>query len=128
MPLEAIGETANEKRPEGRERRQSRRFSCGGFAEVFSNETGNLFRGEIRDISQTGCYIMTRVRLKLERLAEVDVVFVLNKRRFQTLARVMDVRPGKGLGLEFVLSEPGTEESIKDLLQVLANEAPPEAT
>jgi hypothetical protein len=122
VPLEALVETAKEK-TEGKERRRSRRFPCGGSAEVYANDTGNLFRGEIRDISQTGCYIKTNVRLKLEPLSEVDLVFILNKRSYRTFARVIDVRPGKGVGLEFVLNEPGTAESIKKLMQVLANEA-----
>jgi hypothetical protein len=123
LSLETIGETAKGETSEGKERRLSHRFSCGGFAEVYANNTGNLFRGEIRDISQTGCFIKTSVRLKLERLTEVDVVFMLNKRSYRTLARVMNVRPGKGVGLEFVLCEPRTAESIKELLQVLADEA-----
>lgn len=109
--------------PGGKERRRSRRFACEGFAEVFAIDTGYLFRGEIRDISQSGCYIMTNGRLKLERLTEVDVLFMLNKRNYRTYARVMVVRPGKGVGLEFLFGDLRAEESFRKLLHVLVAEA-----
>ena len=120
---QVLGETATGESFGGRERRLSRRLDCEGFAEAFAIDVGYLFRGEIRDISQTGCYIMTKALLKLERLTEVDLEFMLNKRNFHTRARVMDIRPRKGVGLEFVFKEPRAEESIKDLLQTLVEEA-----
>jgi hypothetical protein len=113
-----------EESREGKERRLSRRFACEGFAEVYATSTGYLFRGEIRDISLTGCYIMTKVRLKLERLTEVDLLFLLNKHNYRTLARVINVRPGKGVGLEFVSHDPSTAESFKKLMKALVDSAP----
>jgi hypothetical protein len=123
VPPHAIVETAMGEDPGGKERRRSRRFVCEGFAEVFAIDTGYLFRGEIRDISQSGCYIGTNVRLKLERFTEVDVLFMLNKRNYRTYARVMVVRPGKGVGLEFLFGDLPAEESFRKLLQVLVAEA-----
>jgi hypothetical protein len=98
-----------------RERRLSHRVGCKGFADAFVIETGYLFRGEIRDISETGCYIMTNARVQLERLTEVDITFVLNNRKYQTRARVMKIRPKEGVGLEFLFSDQAAEESFKEL-------------
>jgi hypothetical protein len=73
-----------------RERRLSHRVGCKGFADAFVMETGYLFRGEIRDIRETGCYIMTNAQMQLERLTEVDLIFVLNNRKYHTRTRDED--------------------------------------
>jgi len=116
---EPLGERAKDEGLGGRERRLSRRFACEGFAEAFAADTGYLFRGEIRDISETGCYIMSKGRLKLERFTEVDLQFMLNKRKYRTFARVMDVRPGKGVGVEFRFADQWAEKQFKELLHAL---------
>jgi hypothetical protein len=99
----------------GRDRRLAHRVGCNGFADGFVIETGYLFRGEIRDMSETGCYIMTSARMQLERLTEVDLIFVLNNRKYHTRARVMKIRPKQGVGLEFLFSDQAAEESFKEL-------------
>lgn len=115
MTLQPISESGRGEAFADRERRLSRRVGCKGFADAFVIETGYLFRGEIGDISETGCYIMTNARIQLERLTEVDLVFVLNNRKYQTRARVMKIRPKKGVGLEFLFSDQAAEESFKEL-------------
>jgi hypothetical protein len=115
VTLQPIGESKEGETFSGRDRRLSDRVGCNGFADAFVIETGYLFRGEIRDISETGCYIMTNARLQLERLTEVDLVFVLNNRKYQTRARVIKIRPKKGVGLEFLFSDHSAEESFKEL-------------
>jgi hypothetical protein len=120
---ETIGETGIEKSSVGRDLRLSRRFACEGFAEAFALEPGFLFRGEIRDISETGCYIKTKARLKLERLMDVDLFFTLGKRNYRILAHVMEVRPGNGVGLKFQFFDPEQEDTLKgSLLALVANE------
>jgi hypothetical protein len=116
VTLQPIDESEKGETLASRERRLSHRVGCKGFADAIVIETGYLFRGEIRDISQTGCYLMTNARTQLERLTEVDLLFVLNNREYRTLARVMKIRPGKGVGLEFVFSDLAAEESFKELI------------
>jgi hypothetical protein len=58
---------------------------------------------------------MTNARMRLKRLTEVDLLFVLNNRKYRTLARVMKVRAGKGVGLEFLFFDQAAEESFKGL-------------
>jgi hypothetical protein len=115
VTLQPIDESGKGEIFASRERRLSRRIGCKGFADAFVINTGYLFRGEIRDISETGCYIMTKARLQLKRLTEVDLLFVLNGRNYRTLARVMEVQPREGVGLEFLFSDQSAQESFKKL-------------
>jgi hypothetical protein len=69
---------------------------------------------------------MTKARLRLERLSEVDLCFTLKERNYRILARVMDVRPGNGVGLEFLFYDPRGSESLKEELTALFAEAGPE--
>jgi len=115
VTLQPIGESEKGETFAGRDRRLSHRVDCKGFADAFVIETGYLFRGEIRDISETGCYIMTNARMQLELLTEVDLLFVLNNRKYQTRARVMMIRPRKGVGFEFLFSDQSAEDSFKEL-------------
>jgi len=119
LTRQALDESAKEAISGGKERRRSRRFGCEGFAEGFAVETGTVFRGDIQNISQTGCYVKTRARLKLEQLAEVDLLFMLKKRKYRTLARVIEVRPGQGVGLEFVFYDPQGGDLLRDDLMTL---------
>ncbi len=108
----------------GIERRRSVRFDCEGTAEAYAPDPGYLFRGEIRDISETGCYVETKARLRLERHTELDLQFMLRNRTHRASARVMSFRPGLGVGLEFLSCEPRPEESFLKLTQMFAGAMP----
>jgi hypothetical protein len=118
-------EKAEGERAGGKERRRSRRLGCAMFAEAVVAHQGSLFRGEIRDISQNGCYIATNARLKLELLTNVDIRFMVNNCYYHASARVMNIRPGKGVGLEFYSVDAQAEERFQKLLQALSLAAPP---
>ncbi len=118
-------ETAEGERAAGKERRRSRRLSCDMFAEAVVTHQGYLFRGEIRDISQTGCYIATNARLKLERFMNVDIRFMVNNRYYHATARVMNIRPGSGVGLEFCPDDAHENEQLQKLLGNLSAAAQP---
>lgn len=124
MTVLVIDEIKASKSSSGVERRLQRRFACDGFAEVFAFETGFLFRGTIRDISQTGCYITTHFALKLEPLTEVDVLLILKNHEYRIPALVRNVRPGKGVGFEFLYDDPRVEASFEALLQQFLVKAP----
>jgi hypothetical protein len=104
----------------GTEHRRSHRYPCSGFAEVMVVRPECLFRGEIRDISQNGCFVITRANVRCERLAEAEVRFGLNNCQLRVQARVMSVRPGDGLGFEFLDLNPRTKELLNYLIQELA--------
>ena len=124
MTVQVIGEINASESSSGADRRLSRRFACDGFAEIYAFEAGFLFRGTIRDISQTGCYVMTKFALKLEILSEVDVLLILKNYEYRIRARVRNFRPGKGAGLEFLYDDPQVEARFQTLLQAFLGKTP----
>ena len=110
---------ADEETANDRERRRHERFTCDGFAEVVSFRPELLFRGEVKDISLTGCYIATRARLNLKRFARIELRFSANGQQMSSLARVMDVRPGKGIGVEFLPGDPRMSKRFQEMLEEL---------
>jgi hypothetical protein len=103
----------------GRDRRRHERFLFDGFAEVVSNQPELLFRGAVKDISLTGCYVETRARLNLKRLAEIELRFSANGQQLSSQARVMDIRPVKGIGVEFLPGDPRMSKRFRDLIEEL---------
>ena len=110
----------NEETSTAGERRRHTRFACDGPAEVVVFRPDLLFRGEVKDISLTGCYIATRARLNLKRLTEIELRFSVNGQHFSLLARVMEVRPGKGVGVEFLPGDPRIDKQFHELLERLS--------
>ena len=115
------------KAPPIPERRISERFACDGFAEVIVSYSGFLFRGEIVDLSEFGCYIKTRARLTIRRSAEAELRFTINSDRFSVLARTAAVRPGQGVGFEFTSIEPATHQCLVELIEELKAARPRQA-
>lgn len=105
----------------GKERRLHRRYVCYGFAEGIVLHPKSLFRGTIRDLSETGCFVETRGRLRVERLAWIELRFRINGNHYRTSARVMNIRPGKGLGLEFSFTDKESKEWFRALNSVAVN-------
>jgi hypothetical protein len=107
--------------PAVKERRQHERYACQGRAEVVVFHPDLLFRGEVKDISLTGCYIETRARLNLKRHAEIELRFSANGQHLSSLARVMDIRPGKGVGIEFLPGDPRLDREFRQLIERLSH-------
>jgi hypothetical protein len=110
---------ANQNEVPGRERRRHQRFPCEGFAEVVAFRANVMFRGKLRDISQTGCFIESRAHLNLPRFAEVEIRFTVSGLKQSVLAWVMDVRPGKGAGFEFLSADPRLDQGFRNMLERL---------
>ena len=103
----------------GRERRRHERFVCNNMAEVVVSDPELLFRGEVKDISISGCYVATRARLTLQRFAEVELRFSANGYQMTSMARVVEVRPGRGLGVEFLPGDTKMSKRFRDFLEQL---------
>jgi len=86
-----------------------------------------LFRGKVKDISLTGCYVTTRARLRLKRLAKIELRFSANGQQMSSLARVMDVRPGKGIGVEFLPGDPRMSKRFREVIEELKARSPEQA-
>ncbi|MGD0682910.1 MAG: PilZ domain-containing protein [Terracidiphilus sp.] len=116
----SISETPKEECVGGKERRRNYRHDCVGFAECWVSDPESLFRGEIRDISLTGCFIRTAARLNLRQSTAVDLRFTLKNSHFRVSARVMDIRQGKGVGMEFIFPGSQPPEWLKNLIKELS--------
>jgi len=67
-----------------------------GRLSTFADSSRKVVAEGCKDVSQSGCFIETRAHLKMPRSAEVEIRFTLGGLKQSVLARVMDVRPGKG--------------------------------
>ncbi len=105
--------------PGGTDRRRHPRHLCEALATATVVRPEMLFRGTIRNISEGGCYFETQAHLKLEPASEVDLRFKLNERRYKTRARVRNMIPGRGMGLEFAFANTKAEEPIRSLIKAL---------
>jgi hypothetical protein len=105
-------------------RRRHARYQCRGFAEVIVDNACFLFRGSIRDLSQTGCYIKSQARLALKRGTEVELLFTVQDNQFKIPARVMIIRPGCGAGFEFFGDDVRTQNRLTILISRLSSSPP----
>jgi hypothetical protein len=105
----------------GRERRKHERAECDGFAEVVIDGASLMFRGRIKDLSPTGCYIETRARLRLNVGTAAELCFTVNERAFKAVAETRVIRPGSGVGFEilFLVAESREPSDLLALIQKL---------
>jgi hypothetical protein len=106
------------------DRRRHRRRPCHILSEGVVRYRGAMFRGEIVDISESGCFVMTKAYLKLERYGEVDLRFKYKDVDYRTLALAMDIQPRKGVGFEFSFADAKAEKAFLALSEELGA-APP---
>jgi c-di-GMP-binding flagellar brake protein YcgR len=100
-----------------RDRRYAIRFPFAADADLLDLETGERTSGVTSDISLGGCFVCSskplpansRVRLTLSRKAE----------RVEVLANVRVVKPGIGMGLEFLDVEPASSAILSRWLNQL---------
>jgi hypothetical protein len=118
-PATFAGEIVIPSIPDGKERRHRPRHLCEGLAVATVVRPEMLFRGTIRNISESGCYFETQARVSLELSTQVDLRFRLIDRRYSTRALVRNMAPGRGIGLEFAFSNAKAEESIKSVIRAL---------
>ena len=116
-------EIANETTGDGKERRKQKRFVCQGFAEVVLEEVAFLFRGTIRDLSLTGCYIQSSARLALEIGTTVELKFSIERDELLIPARIAAIRYGSGACFEFFEIGREMQNRLASLIFRLANPA-----
>ena len=103
------------------ERRRSVGIFCSGFAEGLSRNPSQLFRGEIRNVSETGCFISVRAAVSLAAGAIVELRLRLCQTEYRALARVMEAMPSTGIRMQFIATEPTFAEHIRRILNAHPN-------
>jgi hypothetical protein len=92
------------------ERRRNRRYPCNILSEAVARYRGSIFRGKIVDISGSGCFLLTKAFLDLERYTEVDLSFKYKNVDYRTVALVMDIQLRRGVGFEFSFADAQTAQ------------------
>jgi len=124
-PSETIDEGPAGEGSKRTERRRHRRYSSDLFARVVVHQRNSMVRGEMLDISESGCFVMTRAFLRLERDSEADIQFKFKNVDYRTSAVVVNIQPGKGVGLKFSFADAQTAEAFLALSTVLSAAASP---
>ena len=98
------------------ERRRSTRICCTGFAEGVSTNPRLLFRGEIRNVSETGCFIAVRAAAKPAVGAIIELRFKLGLTEYCALALVVEALPSTGIRMRFIATDPAFTDRIRRIL------------
>lgn len=94
------------------------------MAEVLVYRTRSLFRGRVRDLSESGCFVETRARLKIHSMALVELSIHICGVELRTLACARSIQPGRGAGFEFVARDPRLPGSLEALLDKIRSDPP----
>lgn len=86
------------------DRRYALRFAFAATAQALDLENGERVSGETADLSLGGCFVCTSRPLRLR--ARVVLQLTRAKEIIEILATVRSVKPGAGMGLEFLDLEP----------------------
>jgi hypothetical protein len=106
----------NPKKETDADRRGSVRICCTGFAEGVSLNPSHLFRGEIRNVSETGCFISLRVAVNLAPGTCVQLRFKMGHAEYSALARVVQSLPSNGIRMRFVAIDPAFTDRMRHIL------------
>lgn len=104
------------------ERRQYPRYAVDAPVEVLVADGSLLFRGRVRDISLTGCYIETEARLRLAQGTPVEMVFRFDDAVFRMVAASRMLRPRKGAGFLFLKMDGRMLAELEALIRELSTD------
>jgi hypothetical protein len=102
-----------------RGRRNSERFLVQGWAEVMTVDGTMMVRGQITDISLTGCYVESHGAFDLPMNSAVEMIFRIKGDEFRPEAVTRVVRSGHGAGFVFLNMNAKVTLQIQALIDVL---------
>jgi hypothetical protein len=103
------------------ERREHTRYVVDAWAEVMVKDGTMLFRGQVLDVSQGGCYIETEARLRLAPGTRVEIIFRAHERvlRCEGTSRMVRTR---GAGFLFETMSAKVRAELAGLIAELSGE------
>lgn len=101
------------------ERRKNPRYACEGQAEVFLPHGGLLFRGQILDLSVSGCMVEA-IGITLERGTHVEVYFTTRQLQFRVPGNIAVLYRGRGVGIAFYHVSRRMAAQIREVVGELA--------
>jgi PilZ domain len=115
--------TTTEPSCEGAERREEERYAVSWDAEIFIPERTTMFRGQMVNISPSGCYVQTVAWVRVPPSTVVEVVFKLEGRLTRVQAEARYAQSRTGVGLRFLSLEKETRRRLGSALVDLATAA-----
>ena len=94
------------------DRRVAPRYPLVLLAEVTDQLSSTKFTARTSDVSRTGCYI--DMLSPLPRGTQIHVRLHNQKEMFESVAAVMYVSPGLGIGVAFAENLPANQQEILD--------------
>ena len=123
---DAGGRVAAAQLSEAEERRQEERYSMLSDAEIFIPERTAMFRGQVVNISSSGCYVRTVAWVRVPPTTVVELRFMLDGRVIRTRAEARFAQSRTGVGLRFVATEEEVGRRLEDAIAKLSATAGPE--
>ncbi|WP_263382970.1 PilZ domain-containing protein [Granulicella arctica] len=102
-----------------RDRRENQRFPVEGWAEVMTMDGTMMLRGQITDISATGCFIESHGSFDLPMNSAVEMTFRIQGKEFRPEGVTRVVKSGEGAGFSFLKMNSKLELQIEALIKVL---------
>jgi c-di-GMP-binding flagellar brake protein YcgR len=87
---------------EAAERRREERYAVQWDAEIFIPERTAMFRGQVVNISTSGCYVRTVAWVRVPPSTEVELVFAMDGRMARARAEARFAQSRTGVGLRFL--------------------------
>ncbi|MHB1022349.1 MAG: PilZ domain-containing protein [Acidobacteriaceae bacterium] len=101
------------------DRRRHRRYPCNGLANVLVVNGAVIIKGQLLDLSLSGCYIRTKAPLALEQGTYVEMVLAVNGLNFRVPATVTSIRENSGAGIGFLRLNPRMQREMDELMKEL---------
>jgi hypothetical protein len=119
--VELIGEPTDAARQNqsDQDRRESQRYPVEGWAEVMMMDGTMMVRGQITDISSTGCFIESRGAFDLPLNCSVEMTFRINGVEFRPEGVTRVVKSGIGAGFLFLKMNSKLVMQLESLISLL---------
>ena len=101
------------------ERRENRRYPVEGWAEVMMMDGTMMVRGQITDISATGCFIESHGAFDLPLNCSVEMTFRINGVEFRPEGVTRVVKSGIGAGFLFLKMNSKLVTQLESLISLL---------
>jgi PilZ domain len=122
------GETTSTAAPPpdtGPERRREVRYAVQWDAEIFIPDRTAMFRGQVVNISTSGCYVRTVAWVRVPPSTEVELVFLLDGRMVRARAEARFAQSRTGVGLRFLPLEVDVRRRLDLVLEMLSTATAP---
>ena len=107
----------------GPERRREERYAVEWEAEIFIPARTAMFRGQVVNISTSGCYVRTVAWVRVPPSTAVELVFLLDGRMVRARAEARFAQSRTGVGLRFLPLETAVRRRLELVLAKLSASA-----